>query len=234
MNRPLGVASPNSERGVSLSDLASAVLGSCRPFTSDERAVVRTAYRVLAYGVPVPPEYIAVAAGVSADVVSTTFARWPGLARLDQTGRVIACLGLSLEPTQHRLEIDGRELYTWCAWDSLFIPRLLGATAAVTSRCPVTGSPIQLLVTPNRVAEVKPAEITVSFLLACDSASGPSPMGACCPHIHFLRSPEGRDQWLADHPAGFVLSLDEAWQLGRLFVDTRLSSASAGAAREAS
>lgn len=112
MNRPIGVASPNSERGVSLPELASAVLESCRPFTSNERAVVRAAYRVLAYGSPVLPKYIAVAGGLSADMVSTTFARWPGLARLDQSGRILAVLGLSLERTRHRLEIDGRELYT--------------------------------------------------------------------------------------------------------------------------
>ena len=219
---------PASQAQVSLAEIAGAVLGSSRPFTHEEREVVRAAYFGLAQGSPISPEHIASAAGVSADTVRATIARWPGLAHLDNGGRVIACLGLTLERTPHGLEIEGRPLYTWCAWDTLFIPRLLGVKAAVTSRCPITGTPIRLLVTPSGLAEVIPAETAVSFLLACVGESAAQPVGACCRHIHFLHSPLGTAGWLARNPGGVVLSIDEAWELGRLFVDTRLSSSTAG------
>jgi alkylmercury lyase len=39
----------------------------------------------------------------------------------------------------HRFEINGLTLWTWCAWDSLFIPEILAQTARVASRDPETG-----------------------------------------------------------------------------------------------
>ncbi len=36
--------------------------------------------------------------------------------------------GLAIAETKHRLEVDGRALYTWCAWDSLFLPEILQRT----------------------------------------------------------------------------------------------------------
>ncbi len=211
------------EGRVRLQELAGTILGSHRPFTRDEQAIVRAAYGALAQGSPVPQEHIADAAGLPADVVSNTFSRWPGLAQLDQSGRVVACLGLSLERTMHRFEVGGRTLYTWCAWDTLFIPRLLRATADVASRCPITGVPVRAVVTPDGVADVHPSDTTVSFVTSCSTEGGPAPIGVCCRHIHFLGSVRAAPQWLESQPSGVVLSLDEAWELGRIFVDARFS-----------
>jgi len=38
----------------------------------------------------------------------------------------------------HALQFDGRTLYAWCAWDTLFLPELLGRPARVTSTDPVS------------------------------------------------------------------------------------------------
>ncbi|MGH7575101.1 MAG: organomercurial lyase [Longimicrobiales bacterium] len=43
----------------------------------------------------------------------------------------------------HRFEIDARTLGTWCAWDSLFIPELLGEAARVQSTDPETGEVVR-------------------------------------------------------------------------------------------
>ena len=40
----------------------------------------------------------------------------------------------------HRFEVAGRTLYTWCAWDSLFLPQILGQEAEVESTCPLTAA----------------------------------------------------------------------------------------------
>src|SRR2546422_6561781 len=49
----------------------------------------------------------------------------------DDEGRVLGFGGLAAAPMHHRLEVDGRTLWTWCAWDSLFIPEILGKRARV-------------------------------------------------------------------------------------------------------
>jgi alkylmercury lyase len=63
--------------------------------------------------------------------------RWPNV-ELDDHGRIVALAGLSLTPTAHRFTVGGRQLYTWCAWDTLVLPGLLDQPAHVESTCPVT------------------------------------------------------------------------------------------------
>jgi hypothetical protein len=49
--------------------------------------------------------------------------------------------GLAVAPMHHRLEVDGRTLWTRCAWDSLFVPEIQGSGRA--SR-PQTPRPVSL------------------------------------------------------------------------------------------
>ncbi|MHB1834417.1 MAG: organomercurial lyase [Solirubrobacteraceae bacterium] len=56
----------------------------------------------------------------------TPVGRWPRVFR-DGDGRVVGFMGLSVvEFGGHRIELDGRRLTAWCAWDTLFLPGLLG------------------------------------------------------------------------------------------------------------
>ncbi|MCQ4438245.1 organomercurial lyase, partial [Clostridioides difficile] len=42
----------------------------------------------------------------------------------DDYGNVVG-YGLTLRETPHTFEVDGRRLYTWCAFDTLFFPALI-------------------------------------------------------------------------------------------------------------
>jgi alkylmercury lyase len=52
----------------------------------------------------------------------------------DEQGRIVGS-GLTLRPTPHRFALDGRQLYTWCALDTLIFPVVLGQGATVESPC---------------------------------------------------------------------------------------------------
>lgn len=68
-----------------------------------------------------------------------------GRLTLDERGEaIVAAGGLSLIPSRHRLLLDGRQLYTWCALDAVGIPAGLGVDARVESRCAACGSPVWL------------------------------------------------------------------------------------------
>jgi hypothetical protein len=45
---------------------------------------------------------------------------------------------LTLRPTRHRFRLRGHDLYTWCGFDALFLPIMLGEQAEVASTCPIT------------------------------------------------------------------------------------------------
>jgi alkylmercury lyase len=162
--------------------------------------------RELAAGEPVVASTLGERAG-------TALVRWPNL-DYDDDGRVVAFSGLSLRPTAHRFTVGGRQLYAWCAWDTLFLPAMLGQPADVESTCAVTGSGIRLSVDPNGVRQADPQPLWVSFPPAATTSTADITGTFCC-HVHFLATPAAAEHWLKGHPGGSVLDIDDAYELGR-------------------
>ncbi len=146
--------------------------------------------------------------------LTAALARWPNVHR-DDRGRIIAFSGLSLAPTPHRFSVEGRRLYAWCAWDTLFLPALLGQPADVHSNCPATGTDVRLSVRPAGVIDSEPDAIRVSFPPP-SATSTTDVTGSFCCHVHFLAGHQAADRWLIRHPGGVALTLDEAFRLGRM------------------
>jgi hypothetical protein len=46
-----------------------------------------------------------------------------------------------------------------------------------------------------------------------------------CSYVHFFTSPTSGSQWIAEHPATFLLSLEEAFDLGRRTNEARYGTA---------
>jgi alkylmercury lyase len=124
----------------------------------------------------------------------------------------------------HRIHLDGRELSTWCAWDTLFLPEPLGGTARVTSRCPVTGEEISLTVNRSGPTDVHPADAVVSFLVP-ETAFDENVIQSFCRFVHFFASPQAGERWIAEHPGTFLLSVADAFELGRRTNQRRLGAA---------
>ncbi|MEW6208698.1 MAG: organomercurial lyase, partial [Acidobacteriota bacterium] len=120
-----------------------------------EQLVSVQLYRLLASGQPVSIERLASEVKLPRDAVQVILEQWPGVF-YDEAYCVVGYWGLALPKMSHRFEINGQVLYTWCAWDSLFIPEILGVTAQVESFCPVTGNKIRLTVAPDLVKHADP------------------------------------------------------------------------------
>jgi alkylmercury lyase len=174
-----------------------------------------TLLRLLAHGEPVAVQRLADALGLPAAYLDETLEHSPGVFRDDQR-RIVGFMGLSVAPiSDHRILIDGRSLRAWCAWDTLFLPELLGETARVSSRCPSTGIEISLTVTPDGPAELTPRETVVSFLVP-ERRFDANVLQSFCHFVHFFASPDAAASWTAEHPGTFALSVDDAYRLGKL------------------
>ena len=57
----------------------------------------------------------------------------------DQQGNILGW-GVTLLPTSHQFQLDGKVLYTWCAFDTVLFPPSLQRSALVQSRCAQTGN----------------------------------------------------------------------------------------------
>lgn len=52
--------------------------------------------------------------------------------------------GLTTRPTRHSLTVEGRVLYTWCAFDAVGIPAALGWSAHASTNCGYCEGPIRI------------------------------------------------------------------------------------------
>jgi alkylmercury lyase len=189
-------------------------------FSREEQRAAIALYRELAKGRPVDAEQLGDALGISSADARTLLDRnsIKTFAYSDDQGRVLGFGGLAAAPMHHRFEVDGRILSTWCAWDSLFIPEILGRPARITSPDPESGELVRLVVTPDRVESAEPPGAVVSFVLPDAEVFGTSAanvMAKFCHFIFFFASRRSGESWVARHPGTFLYSLDEAFVLAK-------------------
>ena len=189
-------------------------------FSPEEQSVAVTLYRELAKGQAVDAAQLGRALGVSAAEGRALLARdsIKAFVYSDDQGRVLGFGGLAVGEMQHRFEVDGRILWTWCAWDSLFIPEILGKPARVTSPDPENGAVIRLLVSPDGIESAEPGDAVVSFVLpdAHDfQTSAANVMATFCHFVFFFTSRSSGERWMTKHPGTFLYSLQEAFTLAK-------------------
>lgn len=199
---------------VQLAELADKVVGAEPRFDATGQRVAVALYRLLGEGAPVAIGRLGATLDIPEDAIRSTLDS--GAVFYDRTGAVIGFGGLTVaEMLPHRLIVDGRSLYTWCAWDSLFIPGILDKTARVESVCPVTRTPIAMTVTPAGVADLTPPTTVVSFLTP-ERRFDQNVIDSFCHFVHFFQTSQAGEEWMGRHPGTFLLSVQEAFTLGRI------------------
>jgi alkylmercury lyase len=134
-------------------------------------------------------------------------------------------MGLSvIEFGEHRIELDGRALSAWCAWDTLFLPALLGSTARVRSRCPTTAEEISLTVSPDGPSDIRPTAAVLSFL-SPERPFDSDVVRSFCHVVHFFASERAAAAWTARNPDTFTLSIEQGFRLGELTNEAVFGSA---------
>jgi alkylmercury lyase len=207
---------------IDTSELADRLSRCAQEVSERERRLQLVLLRLLAEGRPVEPTSLAAETDVSAADVLESLARWSGV-RTDH-GRVVAFQGLSVVETPHRLKVDGRTLYTWCAWDTLFLPELIGQAAEIDSTCPTTGRLVSLRVGPAGPSELSPPEAVLSFIHP-GASFGEDTIGSFCRFVHFFASAQAAEAWTRRNPGAFVISIEQGFEIGR-----RTNAAQLGAA----
>lgn len=185
---------------------------------SPEMADVRSAgfALLLEEGRPVPPIDVATASGVSEIAVEARLAEAvaEGRARLDDRGDLIGIAGLSVVPTRHRVDIDGRTRFTWCALDAIGILGALEADGTVTSIEPDTGDRIVI----DFVGGV-PAGAASMFVLR--GYDGSNVVDEWCSQVNFFVDAAAAEAWAeAHHRCGDVVSIaDVAGEAAQMWGD---------------
>lgn len=173
--------------------------------------------KLLAEGEPVAIAELAAATGRPTEDVRQALAAVPDT-EYDEDGRIVG-QGLTLRVTRHRFSVDGVQLYTWCALDTLLFPALLDKTAVVESVSPTSGTPVRVRIGADGITHVQPATAVVSLVNPRDMSSVRS---AFCNQVHFFASADDAQPWLDNHPGGEVMSVEAAYLLAATMATSML------------
>ena len=184
--------------------------------SDDERHISAQIYRLLVKGDPVPVEQLAATLDLPVQEVQGVIGQWSGI-YFDDDNAIIGYWGLGLKEMDHRFEVEGVNLYTWCAWDSLFIPRIIGKTAHVVSLDPVSKNQISITVTPDGIVSVHPGSAVTSFMVPDTDEIRSDVIKSFCHYLHFFESEESAGQWIGNSDKSddlVILSIAEGYRIG--------------------
>jgi alkylmercury lyase len=156
-------------------------------------------------GQPVPLRTLAAASRLSTEETESRLSEIEeaGRARRNKDGSLVGIAGLSLEPTTHAIEIEGREFWTWCALDAVGIFTALGATGQVTSTPPGSKHSLEIEFT-HGVTDTKTA------LFIAGGYNGRDVFASWCPNVNFFDTDEDATRWAkANGVEGDVVTIAE-------------------------
>ena len=183
----------------------------------ERQRIASQIYRLLSEGNPVSIADLSNSLRMDQKIVKSITDKWSGI-YYDDDSRIIGYWGLAIDKMGHRFNVDDKNLYTWCAWDALFIPQIIGKTAAVESRDPVTKEMVKLTVTPtDGITKIEPSQAVISFMIPDTDKVRSDVIKSFCHYVHFFESSVSAEEWISESDKKneiFILPIDEAYELG--------------------
>ena len=186
----------------------------------EQEELCRPIIQQVARGKPVTKADLQVSLNLNQDELERRLAHLPDT-EFDQQGNILGW-GVTLLPTSHQFQLDGKALYTWCAFDTVLFPPSLQRSAQVQSSCAQTGHRITFVATPEGgVKDLTPSGSVMSLIL-------PAERSACvrdifCYQSLFFQSEQAASTFLSTHPEAMLLSVEEAALVGRWVAQSRFT-----------
>ena len=150
-------------QNISVDELLGLLPESFTNLAKQEQELSLAIYRRLGHGMPVSQEKLAASTSLSNGEIATILKKWPGV--FYEEGRIVGYWGLTIREMAHQIQFEDRKLYGWCAWDTLFIPQILGEAATVFSKDQVSKEQIKIRLDQNGNLVEAESEIKVSMLI---------------------------------------------------------------------
>ena len=199
---------------VSLDALDAALAAAAGSLGEDQQRLAAAVLRLLAAGEPVSVSAAAVAAGIPEPAAGQVLRSWPAVFWNDDS-QVTGFAGLALAGMPpHRIRRAGVDLSAWCAYDPLFLARIIGDLDVATAD-PVTGEAITYHISQDGAITGTSHPHAVLSFLRPDKAWDDDVQTTFCHYVLHFTSPATAQRWTAGHPGTFVLSLGDAAELAR-------------------
>ena len=174
-------------------------------------------YRLLAAGQPVEINVLAHSLALEIPVVQSALKQVPPSHIVySKTGGISAYRGLDINKSRHRIILNDKTLYTWCAFDCLFLPGLLECEAEIFSTCPGTGDEIHFRLDCNKNTDLAPDTLFVSFVKPDVRDYEDDLRQTFCCHVNFFASKEAGLAWVDKKTGCVLIPIDEAIELAEI------------------
>lgn len=209
---------------VSLDAIDTALAGARPRLTPDAQRLAVAVYRLLATGRPVRVDQAAAAANVPGRDAERIAHEWSAV-YWDEHDAIVGFWGLTVEPIPpHRLRVAGADLSAWCAFDPLFLARILG-DMEVSTADPITGDAISYRIGSDATITDLSHEASVLSFLRPDRPWDDNVQAEFCHFVHHFAAPKSAAQWIGEHPGTFIITLGDAVELARRHVGRAFGSA---------
>jgi alkylmercury lyase len=198
-------------------------------FGPDHSRLLVKLWRAVATGNPVTPNRIDEIIGELGvpRAAALEFLQW--VSERDEHDNIVGLVGLSQNEWGHRLYVGDTKLHTWCAWDAMFMPPMIDQTVTIESESPVTKETVRLLVGPDGVLESEQPDAAVSIVLIdpdeVNVDSVEAVWTAFCHQVFFFESTDVARKWAEGKKDVEILSVHEAFELGKLAFSSVLAYA---------
>lgn len=141
-----------------------------------------------------------------------------------EDGDPVGAYPFTMEAREHAVRVNEHLVYAMCALDALAVSPMFGVETQITSRCRVTGDPLNIQQSGNDILNLDEAG-DIHFGISWGAANNDSCIAdSLCMEMMFLRDGEVARQWLADDPDNReVFTLQEAVEFGGRFFAPLLS-----------
>ena len=189
----------------------------------EERQISKLLYQKLALGRPVTIEKIANELQKSIQDIQDHL-RQMVYVEYNEVREISAYRGVTLNQSNHYVFHNNSIIYTWCAFDTLFLSALLAEPVSISSICPTCGKTIAFTVADQSSACLKDADIIMSFVIPNKRHYSEDLQNAFCCSVHFFCNQQCGSDWenLSDEITFFNLteSLVIARERNRQFLET--------------
>jgi alkylmercury lyase len=136
----------------------------------------------------------------------------------NDSGEIVG-LGITSNPTPHRMTIDGVPMWAWCGMDTLIFVHLLDKPATIESKAPGSGEVVRLHADPSGITEVDPAGAVATQRVPgrdqVDLSTKNGIWGTFCHHNFFFPNRAEAAKWAAGRDDIAILSIPDAFATAR-------------------
>lgn len=128
---------------------------------------------------------------------------------------VSAYRGVTLNKTKHHVFHNNFKIYTWCAFDTLFLADLLVKPVSISSNCPTCCKSIACKVTDRDLISLKETDTVMSFIIPNKVDYCEDLQNAFCCKVHFFCNEQCGSEWINMSPEIVFFDLAESLVIAR-------------------